>query len=108
MDTERDGYGRPVPRRLADVFAGRRELANWCRDLEQLRDRLLGLAAKPFGEDLDADSLRRGLEAVRIMVVLQMPLEPCGCEVNERDCPRCKGRRWTTVSRLASAGDSPA
>lgn len=98
MKTERDGYGRPVPRRLAEVFAGRRGLALWSRELQALRDRLFALKGQPFCREVDFDRIGRHLDAVRTLLNLQAPLEPCNCDVDKRDCPRCKGSRWVTAA----------
>lgn len=99
---EYDGYGRPVPAGLAEVFAGREELLRWCRGLRLLRQELRGWRDRAWMAGMDVERIDRLLVSATTLVTAGMPFERCDCDPTERDCPKCQGRRWINAVQMLS------
>jgi hypothetical protein len=96
--------GNRVPGRLAGIFFGRRELADWCNRLGVLRGELASFADEPFAKHLPWEELKEQLDAIQTEVQMATPYALCDCRAREQNCPKCHGDRWISgrQSRKAS------
>lgn len=99
----RDAMGREVPSLLKPIFKGRVLLVEWCRRLDDLRVQIRKLKNQPYGVDLDAPLIERLIETLRAQAMIGAPMRECDCPAWERQCPKCKGKRW-----LSGAGATRA
>lgn len=106
IQRSRDGHNREVPRRLAEVFAGRQPLERLCGRIDEIRAELGSLREEPFCRDIDVSSVQRLLETARVKLVQGMPFAKCDCPNRELDCPKCGGDRWVSVVACARVGET--
>jgi hypothetical protein len=97
---ELDACNCAVPDWLAEVFAGRRELHDWIKRLQTLRQELTFMAAQKYGTDIEIGPIWNQLDAAIANVRLGMPYQECVCDADTYNCPMCDGKRWISVGRV--------
>lgn len=99
---ELDALRSPLPCWLADVFAGRRELMWWCKQLDKLEEELAAMDGLLCVKHLDVPELRRTLRRTRETIARNVPYVRCKEPNCGPLCPRCDGDRWTTATTAAT------
>lgn len=100
MTIERDAFRRPVPDRLAAVFAGRRRLVRFATQLRRLLEDVPSLEKMAGAEAVDLVTLRQSIRTAASIVERATPLTACDCHARD-NCSWCENRRWLTAAAAA-------
>lgn len=96
-----------MPRRLADIFAGRAKLIKWVDQLDLLRQELARMSQEPYCRDVDLRGVYNLLESARVKVLHGAPHVPCNCPNQIKDCPYCAGSHWVSIARCLKPTPPP-
>lgn len=100
----KDGLNQPVPDWLAKVFKdGRLWMHVWVAHLDRRRRALGRMAGEEYAADLDFAAAYECLDRVRELVFDATPFARCDCAASEKECPRCKGKRWLSLGAYRAA-----
>lgn len=98
---ERDAHQQPVAYWLSKVFAVRRKLCWWNKQLGKMEEELTELIGSPGAKHLDLPGLTAQLRRMQETIARNVPYLRCNEPGCSAICPRCDGDRWVTARTMA-------
>ena len=90
--------GKRVHKWLFSAFQGRHKLLDWRDRLRCVQQELRGVVeGQEWAREIDVGAINRLLDAAVAEVMDGLPYAECDCPASEKNCPKCKGRRWVTA-----------